>query len=231
MTPTGVPARAKAAKPRTTKASSGQPKFRPGVIVELVVILAAAIALALGVQAFVVKPYRIPSGSMEPTLAIGQRVLVNRLSVHISSPHVGEIAVFHPPASAEQQECGGVPHTVKFGGAACSQAVAQEASVNFVKRIVAGPGDEIYIKEGHVYRKAAGSSSFVAEHDPYIKPCDASPECDFPIPIKIPPGHWFMMGDNRGNSDDSRFWGPVPTSWIIGEALITYWPPDRIGTF
>jgi signal peptidase I len=55
-------------------------------------------------------------------------------------------------------------------------------------------------------------------------------ECNFLTPIKIPAGRWFMMGDNRGESDDSRFWGPVPTSWIIGGAFLTYWPPDRIGT-
>jgi signal peptidase I len=55
------------------------------------------------------------------------------------------------------------------------------------------------------------------------------PQCSFPTPIKVPPGHWFMMGDNRGESDDSRFWGPVPRSWIIGDAFATYWPIDRIG--
>ncbi len=90
---------------------------------------------------------------------------------------------------------------------------------------------EIYIKEGHVYRKAAGKSTFVREKDSYIRECGSSPECNFPTPIKIPAGHWFMMGDNRGESDDSRFWGPVPTGWIIGEAFATYWPPDRIGVF
>jgi signal peptidase I len=232
MKPTGMPARAKARKPTATKTDSRQPKKSSrDMIIELVVIVAVAIGLALGVQAFVVKPYRIPSGSMEPTLAVGQRVLVNRIGTDFGGPHIGEIAVFHPPASAEAQECGPTPHTVKFGGAACAQPVAQEASVNFVKRVVAGPGDEIYVKEGHVFRKAAGTSTFVAEPDSYIKPCDGSPECDFPTPIKIPPGHWYMMGDNRGNSDDSRFWGPVPTSWIIGQAIITYWPPDRIGIF
>jgi signal peptidase I len=200
-------------------------------LIELVVIVAVALGLALGIQAFIVKPYRIPSGSMEPTLAIGQRVLVNRIGMNFSNPHVGEIAVFHPPEGAEQEECGPKPHVVKLGGAACSEPVPQQSSVNFIKRIVAGPGDEIYIKNGHVFRKPAGRSTFEAEKDTYIRACGVSPECDFPDPIKVPAGHWFMMGDNRGESDDSRFWGPVPTGWIIGQAVATYWPPDRIGIF
>jgi signal peptidase I len=200
-------------------------------IVELVVIVAVALGLALGIQAFIIKPYRIPSGSMEPTLTIGQRVLVDRIGTHFSEPHVGEIAVFHPPKEAQKEVCGPTPHIVKLGDAACSEPEPVESSVNFIKRVVAGPGDEIYIKEGHVYRKAAGKSQFVREQDSYIRECGSSPECNFPTPIKIPAGHWFMMGDNRGESDDSRFWGPVPTGWIIGEAVATYWPPDRIGVF
>jgi signal peptidase I len=198
-------------------------------IIQLVVIIAIALGLALGIQAFLVKPYRIPSGSMEPTLAIGQRVLVNRIGMSLGEPSVGEIAVFHPPVGAEQQECGPVPHTVKLGGAACDFPLPKEASVNFIKRVVAGPGDEIYIHQGHVFRKAGGKGPFVAEKDSYIRPCGTSPECEFPVPIKIPAGHWFMMGDNRGESDDSRFWGPVPTGWVIGKAVATYWPPSRIG--
>ncbi len=164
-------------------------RSRLGSIGELVVILAIAVGLALGIQALVVKPYRIPSGSMEPTLAIGQRVLVNRVGMDFGDPHVGEIAVFHPPQGAEQQLCGPVAHTVSLGGAACDASLAKEASVNFIKRIVAGPGDEIYIKEGHVYREAAGTSRFVREHDPYIRACGSSNECDFTTPIRIPAGH------------------------------------------
>jgi signal peptidase I len=205
-------------------------KSTVGSIVELVVIIAVALALALGIQAWIIKPYRIPSGSMEPTLSVGQRVLVNRIGMNFSDPHVGEIAVFHPPEGAEQEECGPIPHTVKLGGAACDAPIPHKASVNFIKRVVAGPGDEIYIREGHVYRKPAGKTQFSAEKDSYIRQCGASPECTFLTPIKIPAGHWFMMGDNRGESDDSRFWGPVPTGWVIGQAVATYWPPDRIGT-
>jgi signal peptidase I len=210
------------------KAGRHRSKSTVGSIVELVVIVAVALGLALGIQAFIVKPYRIPSGSMEPTLKIGQRVLVDRLGMDFGKPHVGEITVFHPPEGAEQQLCG----KARPNGAACSDPVPrQKSSVNFIKRIVAGPGDEIYIRDGHVFRKAAGKGQFVAEKDTYIRPCAlaSNPECSFLVPIKVPAGHWFMMGDNRGESDDSRFWGPVPTSWIIGGAFATYWPPNRIG--
>jgi signal peptidase I len=216
----GVPSQPQVSKKRS--------KSMLGSIVELVIIIVVALGLALAIQAFVVKPYRIPSGSMEPTLAINQRVLVDRIG--FSSPHVGEIAVFHPPEGAEQEECGPTPHVIKMGEAPCDAPVPKESSVNFIKRIVAGPGDEIFIKEGHVYRKAAGKSTFVREQDSYIRACGESPECNFPTAIRIPPDHWFMMGDNRGESDDSRFWGPVPAAWIIGEAFATYWPPDRIGS-
>lgn len=204
------------------KAKAG-PKSRSNSIRELVVIVLVAIGLALGIQAFIVKPYRIPSGSMEPTLKVGQRVLVDRIGMHFSGPKVGEMVVFHPPKDAEQEVCGPAPHMVTPGGAACSAPELERSSVNFIKRIVAGPGDTLYIKEGHAYVNGK------RESDSYTRPCAGGSECNFPTPITIPAGHWFMMGDNRGESDDSRFWGPVPTGWIIGVAFATYWPPDRIG--
>ena len=233
MSPAGKRSSGTVAAKAAPAAKSGRkrPKSAVGAVVELVVIIAVALGLAFGIQAFIVKPYRIPSGSMEPTLSIGQRVLVNRIGTHFGEPHVGEIAVFHPPRDAQQEVCGPSPHVVKIGGAACAEPESESSSVNFIKRIVAGPGDEIYIKEGHVWRKGARDAGFVREKDSYVRECGPSPECTFPVPIKIPPGHWFMMGDNRGESDDSRFWGPVPTGWIIGGAIATYWPPDRIGFF
>jgi signal peptidase I len=66
-------------------------------------------------------------------------------------------------------------------------------------------------------------------NEPYAEPCGGGEGCEFPTEITIPADHYFMMGDNRGSSDDSRFWGPVPEKWIIGEAFATYWPPKRIG--
>jgi signal peptidase I len=213
---------------RGTDTGRKRSKSTASSILELVLIIAVALGLALAIQQWIVKPYRIPSGSMEPTLAIGQRVLVNRLGMDFGKPHVGEIAVFHPPVGAQESagepKCGPTPHVVVDGAAACSQPVPAKSNVNFIKRIVAGPGDVITISEGHVIRNGK------REKDSYTRPCpERESKCNFPTPIKVPAGHWFMMGDNRGDSDDSRFWGPVPTSWIIGGAFATYWPIDRIG--
>jgi signal peptidase I len=80
-------------------------------LVELVVIVAVALGLALGIQAFLVKPYRIPSESMVPTLEIGQRVLVNRIGARLSAPDIGDITVFHPPAGSETNQCGAPART------------------------------------------------------------------------------------------------------------------------
>lgn len=220
-----------------TKAKAGakadaKPKSLANSLIELGVIVAVAVGLAFLVQAFVVKPYRIPSGSMEPTLAIGQRVLVDRIGTHFGSFKIGEIVVFHPPEGSGQGICGPTPHEVQPGGAACSQTVATESSETYIKRIVGGPGDWLYIKNGDVYLSTKGRQGpFKREHAPYILPCGDGEECNFPTPIHIAAGHWFMMGDHRGDSEDSRFWGPVRTSWIIGAAFATYWPPDRIGFF
>jgi signal peptidase I len=190
-------------------------------VIELVITVAIAVGLALLIQAFIVKPYRIPSGSMEPTLNIGQRVLTNRL---INHPSVGDIVVFHPPKGADPPEpvCGN-PHQGAGHPQACGRPTPGESSQTFIKRVVGGPGDKISIVNGHVYRNG------VPEKDSYIEQCGANPDCTFRTPIVIPPGDYFMMGDNRGDSEDSRFWGPIPDKWVIGVAFFTYWPPDRIG--
>jgi signal peptidase I len=195
-------------------------------LVELVVIVATALALALGIQAFIVKPYRIPSGSMLPTLRINQRVLVNRIGTHFSSPRVGEIIVFHPPKNYDQgcaNPAQGADRAGEPGAQACDASQSTPSSETFIKRVVGLPGDRIAIRNGHVIRNG------VREKDPYIVPCKGSGSCSFPGTITIPRGDYFMMGDNRPNSEDSRFWGPVPKRWIIGRAFLTYWPPSRLG--
>jgi signal peptidase I len=201
---------------KSTRSDSGRGSF-----VELVMIVVVAIGLALLIQAFLVKPYRIPSASMEPTLDIGQRVLVNRLGNRFGDPSIGDVEVFHPPAGAEQAggaQCGSQPPD----GQVCMKETPDVADTTFIKRIVAGPGDRIRVVDGHVIRNGKRVS------EPYAERCTGS-GCDFPQEVTVPAGHWFMMGDNRGDSDDSRFWGPVPRKWIIGGAFATYWPPKRIG--
>jgi signal peptidase I len=208
----------------TSSTKSKSPKSTVKSVVELLVTIAVAIGLALLIQAFIVKPYRIPSASMEPTLKIGQRVLTNRL---INHPSVGDIVVFHPPEGATPPgngppECAN-PNQGPGHDQPCDASTPQESSQTFIKRVVGGPGDTIQIIDGHVIRNG------VREKDSYILQCGGGPTCTFRDPIKVPAGDYFMMGDNRGGSDDSRFWGPVPNKWVIGVAFFTYWPPDRIG--
>src|SRR5947209_2906674 len=129
---------------RTTKRTGSGMK---GVI-ELVLTIAVAVALALLIQAFIVKPYRIPSGSMEPTLAIGQRVLTNRLVDH---PSLGDVVVFHPPMGANPADpmCGN-PNQGPGHQQPCGKPVPKESNQTYIKRVVGVPGDRIAIVNGHV---------------------------------------------------------------------------------
>jgi signal peptidase I len=193
-------------------------------VIELVMIVLVALGLALAIQAFLVKPYEIPSGSMEPTLAINQRILVDRIGNDFSSPSIGDIVVFHPPAN---ENCANPNQGENAAGqqfpAACDVAHEHASSQTYIKRVVGLPGDHLSIRDGHVYRNG------VKETDSFITPCDGAAECNFPQSIVVPKGDYYMMGDNRPDSLDSRFWGPVPKAWIIGKAFFTYWPPDRVG--
>jgi signal peptidase I len=189
-------------------------------VLELVTIVAVALGLALAIQAFVVKPYRIPSASMVPTLQVKQRVLVDRITMHFSNPGRGDIVVFKPPLGADSDQCG-VPHPPDQ---ACPRPTPQKSSTNFIKRVVGLPGEHLKVINGRVWINGKPLK------EPYIRPDPSCEICDLPREITIPPGHFFMMGDNRGESDDSRTWGPVPKKWIIGKAFFTYWPPKRIGT-
>jgi signal peptidase I len=197
-----------------------KPQSTVGGLLEVAAIVALAVGLALGVQAFLVKPFQIPSGSMIPTLEKGQRVLVNRLSTRLGDdPDIGDIIVFHPPRN---QGC-----TVdKEPGQPCPAPGETMAEENFIKRVVAGPGDTLRIERGN----PIVNGEPVDQSDWTIRRC-AGAGCDFPSEITIPDDHYFMMGDNRGQSQDSRFWGPVPRDWIVGKAFATYWPPDRLGIF
>jgi signal peptidase I len=235
-------------EPTTPRSATGasapaaKKKRKLNPVVELVGLVAIAILLALGIQAFLVKPYQIPSGSMEPTLAVGQRVLVNRIGHHLGSdPSVGDVVVFHPPRGADGQnsglevsgdegagECGLRENIAE--STPCPKSVGGEwTKENYIKRVVGAPGDTISVRDGRVIRNGKTTS------EPFIKAtCEGAgtenTPCTLTKTITVPEGMYYMMGDNRGESNDSRFWGPVPRDWIVGGAFATYWPPKKIGT-
>jgi signal peptidase I len=155
--------------------------------------------------------YKVTSGSMEPTLQIGQRVA----AISSLKPQIGDIVLFHPPAGARPSDplCGastqGAGHTQP-----CGVPIPQESNATFIKRVVAGPGDTVAIVDGHAVVNGVNDS------EPYIAPCTAgATTCSFPTPVRVPAGDYYMLGDNRASSDDSRYWGPVPGAWIIGTVV------------
>jgi signal peptidase I len=197
-------------------------RLRHNSLVEVVVTIAVGLAVALTIEAVAVKPYRIPSASMEPTLDVGQRVLVSRIGHRLGrDPKVGDIVVFDPPFGAAAGLCIG-PHSGRGTRRACDRPGRGKHPQVFIKRVVAVGGDTLAVRNGRVVRNGKLAS------EPFIRPCGGS-ECNFPEAIRIPEGDVFVMGDNRGDSDDSRFWGPVAVSRVIGRAFATYWPPSRIG--
>ena len=192
---------------------------RKGGVLELFTIVAVALGLALGIQAVLVKPFRIPSESMVPTLEVGQRVLVDRVTFRIGEPERNDVVVFKPPKGADDNVCG-VRHSSR---SACPRPTSSRSDTNFIKRVVAIGGDRLRVVDGRVILNGK------RQKEPFIRPDSTCDICNLPDEITIPKGMFFMMGDNRGESADSRFWGPVPKKWLIGQAFMTYWPPNRIG--
>jgi signal peptidase I len=180
------------------------------VALDWVLSIAGAIVFVLVFEAEVAKPYRIPSASMEPTLhcarpetfcraSISDRILVNRLAYRFRDPHRGEVVVFDAPAAAKS--------LCNHGGV-------------YVKRIVGLPGELLSERQGFLFvvgRELA---------EPYVDPADRGIDTrTFP---RVPAGEYFLMGDNRTHSCDSRVWGAVPRKSLIGPVLLRYWPPNRI---
>jgi signal peptidase I len=181
------------------------------VVVEWGIILAVAVLAAVLIRTFVVQPFYIPSGSMEPTLSVGDRLLVNKLSYHFHNPHRGDIVVFKKP-----------PNDTTPG------------ITDLVKRVIGLPGETISARNGQVYVNGRPLS------EPWLPGVDrgvttfpsAIPGC-LPAPglggCKIPAGEYFMMGDNRTDSSDSRVIGPVTSKLFIGRAFVRVWPLSHLG--
>jgi signal peptidase I len=173
--------------------------------------IAFAIVFVLVFEAEIAKPYRIPSPSMEPTLhcarpaafclgSLNDRIIANRLAYRFGSPRRGQIVVFTAPASASK--CG-----------------SSDGGTTFVKRLIGLPGETISERHGMILVNGKPLS------EPYVDPELRDTQTGaWP---RIAPGHYFFLGDDRANSCDSRTWGTVPRSSLIGTAVLTYWPPSR----
>jgi signal peptidase I len=180
-------------------------------LVEWIVVLVFALVVALVVRAYVVQTFFIPSGSMEPTLQIGDRILVDKLSYHLHAVHRGDIVVFRRPPG-----------------------VMLPSDINdLVKRVIGLPGDVISSSDGHVVidgkvLKEPWLPAGVVTQNIHggIPGCLPAPDA-----CKVPPGDYFVMGDNRTDSDDSRMFGPISRSLIVGRVVMRVWPLSRIGFF
>ncbi|MDA8337280.1 MAG: signal peptidase I [Peptococcaceae bacterium] len=154
--------------------------------------VAVALILAILIRLFVLQPFYIPSGSMEPTLMPGDRIVVGKADL-FGQPKPGEVVVFHYPLDPRQ---------------------------DFVKRLIAVGGQTVQLRNSNLYI----NGKLVPE--PYLPP--GLTFADFG-PVTVPAGTYFMLGDNRNNSDDSRVWGYVKKNLVVGRVLFIYWPLSRIG--
>jgi signal peptidase I len=166
---------------------------------ENVQIALVALVLALLIRGFVAEPRFIPSSSMVPTLRIGDRLIVEKLSYHQHEPHFRDIVVFQPPDLLLKQ--------------------GYKADQAFIKRVIGLPGQTVEVKQGKVFVDGKALS------EPYI----AAPPTYVMKPITVTPGNVFVMGDNRNNSNDSHVWGLLPQANIIGRAWERFFPFDRLG--
>lgn len=187
-------------------------RLRWRTVAEWLLTLAGAALFVLAFEAEVAQPFRVPTSSMEPTLECARptegctassndRVLAAKILYRFRDPKRGEIAVFHAPeAAARRCSDGGI----------------------YLKRVIGLPGDVVSERDGRVYVDGRRL------REPYVDPADRdSLTHTWP---RLGPGQYFVMGDNRAGSCDSRAWGPVPRSAFIGPVVATYWPPNRWGS-
>ena len=156
---------------------------------------------------------RIQSEAMQPTLRENQAVVVDEDAYATTGPRVGDVIVLRPPAGAGNGRCGKLAG--QRGDSLCARPTKGTLHTEFVLRVVAVPGDTIAFRDGLVTRNG------IAERAPYAVPCGTPlPGCDFAGAVRVPPGHYYVVGDNRTFSDDSRYWGPVRAADIVGRVVL-----------
>ena len=194
-------------------------------LAELPVLLLVAFVLALLLRSFLVQAFYIPSESMVPTLEIGDRVLVNRLSHHWSGPERGEVIVFADQAGAQRNAQN--PLAGGLRSLAAGLGLAPPSEEDFIKRVIGLPGETIEIRDGVVYIDGRELPEAATSEGGYLSIRDDS----FLPETKIPEDEYFVMGDNRPRSSDSRsLLGNIDRDQIIGRAFVLVWPFDRANT-
>ncbi len=189
------------------------------LLAELPLLIITALVLAIVVKGFLIQAFFIPSRSMEPTLDVGDRVVVNRMAYRLGDPRHGQVAVFLRPTNERPQVSQGPLSWVR-------RAVAQglggtpPGNEDLIKRVVGVPGDVLEGRGGKLWRNGRP----VAEA--YLPPKTVT--SDFG-PVRIQPDHYWMMGDNREDSADSRYFGQVPRSALVGSAIVKVWPIPHVG--
>ncbi len=210
------------ASDRTAAAPGPGPGHAPragGFLRELPVLVLVALALALLIKTFLVQAFSIPSGSMEPTLHPGDRVLVNRLAYRFGEPARGDVVVFLDPRPGAEGERGPVEALLRW--LSDGIGVTRPEHEDFIKRVIALPGETWEIAGGVVYVDG------VPLAEPYLGPLEDTRSFG---PETVPAGMLFVLGDNRLNSSDSRFGlGYVPIDRVVGKAFVIVWPPSRLG--
>lgn len=220
-------------------AATREPVARWRLILDWVVIVAGAVIVAVVIRTFVAQAFFIPTSSMEPTLlgelrnsgarAEGDRVIVNKLSYRLHEVRRGDVVVFERLGAADDG-----PHpTTSLPDAARVKVTGEEDVKDLIKRVVALPGETVVIADSRVFVNGT------ALDEPYLPggtPTLPGPggttwshRCTLDDPCPVPAGHVWVMGDNRLNSRDSRYLGPIPTDAIVGRAVAIMWPFDRIG--
>lgn len=191
----------------TGSAKKTKQQSRTRSFVEWILVVVGAVGVALLVKVFLVQAFYIPSGSMEPTLNIQDRVLVNKLSYKLHDVNRGDVIVFERPEHDADSE-------IK----------------DLIKRVIGLPGESIVIEGGNVFVDGQ------RVNEPYLPTgtetnTDVSPfKCSQAEPCKVPNGEVWVMGDNRMNSRDSRWFGPISEDKIVGRAFLRVWPLNRLGT-
>ena len=185
---------------------------------EIPVLLVTAAVIAWVIKSFVAQAFYIPSESMVPQLEVNDRVVVSHLAYNLHDPNRGDIVVFHDPRNGANGDDGGKDNLiVRFiRGVGGAVGLVQPSTEEFIKRVVALPGETVEAKSGRIY--VNGRLLF----EPYLPAGTVT--SDF-APVVIPEGALWVMGDNRGNSSDSRFFGPIRKSTVIGRAVLRVWPP------